>query len=114
MRTPRLVDDWFGPTSCHFIVLERTILNAMPEPWQQRFVQVMEDLDDATEPVELPTTYEVRARDERGKECGSTSADSVVADDDPVAQRERAVEFIRSLMVEYAIPLSELDVTANR
>lgn len=111
MRTLRLVDDWFGPTTCHFLVLDRSILSAMPKLWQQRFVKIMEELEDATQSVELPTTYEIKARNDRGKQCGPPPRESLIVDVNPTIQRERAVEFIQALMLQYGISLTELDVT---
>lgn len=107
MRPARLVEDWFGPGTGNFLVLERPILAAMPEPWQQRFVQVMQELDDATQAVQFPQAYEVKVR---GGTClGPAEGEAVNVD--PEIQRERATEFIQQLMVQYGISLSELDVT---
>ena len=60
----RKIHDWFGLTYASYLVLPRSVLQSMPDEWQERFVEMLEELDAAG--VECPI-YRVSAVDEKGK-----------------------------------------------
>lgn len=58
------VHGWFGLSYANYLVLPRTLLQSMPEAWQQRFVQRLSELDDAFSHVPQAEAYEVIAGEE--------------------------------------------------
>lgn len=58
---------WFNLTYANYLVLQRSILQSMPEGWQTRFVQCLEELDEATSDLDLPSMFAVQVRDEDGR-----------------------------------------------
>lgn len=61
------VHNWFGLTYSSYLVLQRTLLQSMPTDWQQRFISLIKELEFATEGLEIPGTFTVNAKDEKGK-----------------------------------------------
>lgn len=55
---------------CQYLVLNRTLMEAMPKEWQERLVSVLEEVGEEFK-VESPDwpadTYMVKARDENGR-----------------------------------------------
>lgn len=54
------IDTWFGLTYSNYLVLQRAILQSMPEDWQERFVGCLEELREAVERAELQVPNEYR------------------------------------------------------
>ncbi len=59
------VHQWFGLTYSAYLVLPRSLLEGMPEPWQAKFVALLEEMAETYEPI--ADVYHVRLRGERGK-----------------------------------------------
>jgi hypothetical protein len=58
---------WFSLSYAAYLVLNRSLLQSMPEEWQRRFVRCLTELEDHYgDSVEWPT-YWVRTRDDRGR-----------------------------------------------
>src|ERR1700737_46041 len=55
----RLIHDHFGLSYANYLVLPRTLLQSMPEPWQARFVGMLEELNEAFRDVPQARTYTV-------------------------------------------------------
>ena len=55
----------FGLTYAAYFVMPRSVLQEMPEDWQQRFVDLINDLHDTLEYDE--PDYHVQARDKHGR-----------------------------------------------
>ncbi len=59
---------WFNLTYASYLVLPRSMLQSMPNDWQEKFVVLLEKLQDAySEHPEQPYSYMVRAKDSNGK-----------------------------------------------
>lgn len=54
------IHGWFGLTYSNYLVLPRTLLQSMPDSWQDQFVTLLEELDDAYAHIEH-ATYHVQA-----------------------------------------------------
>lgn len=46
MNEKRTVHEWFGLTYSSWLTLPRVLLSAMPDEWQFRFTQCLDELDD--------------------------------------------------------------------
>jgi hypothetical protein len=60
-RTSGPVHAYFDLTYANYLVLHRTLLQSMPLEWQQRFTDLLEDLDAAYLHLDTPAAYEVKA-----------------------------------------------------
>lgn len=60
------IHEWFELTYASYLVLPRSILQSMPEKWQERFVELLREADRFGR-VPRAGTYEVRVRDEQGR-----------------------------------------------
>lgn len=60
------VHTWFSLSYASYLVVNRSLLQSMPEDWQYRFVDVMEELAAHFSKIEEPR-YTVQVRDERGR-----------------------------------------------
>ena len=61
------IHEYFGLTYSSYLVLQRSILQSMPKKWQKKFVDLLEELEVATENLpDLPPSFTVNAR-ERGR-----------------------------------------------
>lgn len=58
------VHTYFGLSYAAYLVVPRSLLQSMPDPWQSRFVRLMNELWDV---YENDTAYTVQAKDENGK-----------------------------------------------
>lgn len=58
---------WFGLSYASYLTIPRSILQSMPDEWQKKFVELLDELDEKVteEKLELPK-YTVSARDARG------------------------------------------------
>lgn len=53
------IHGWFGLTYANYLVLNRSVLQSMPDEWQSRFVGCLRELDEAFGHLPHPT-YDVR------------------------------------------------------
>lgn len=60
---PRDVKTYFGLSYAGHQVVPRVLATNMPADWQERFVDLMEDLDAAYESTSTPPGYDVRPAD---------------------------------------------------
>jgi hypothetical protein len=62
------IHEWFGLTYSSYLVLPRSVLQNTPVKWQRKFVALLEELEDmASNLNDLPGTYTVQCRDEKGR-----------------------------------------------
>ena len=79
------VHDWFSLSYSSFAVLPRSIMQSMPDEWGERFVQLMNDLEEAGYSFpEKDKTYNVMLRD---NETGRLSVD-------PLGQYDRGRRYV--------------------
>lgn len=64
---PEAIHDWFGLTYANYLVLPRSILQSMPDEWQNRFVALLEALDEATMDIPMAPAYRVHVVDHGGR-----------------------------------------------
>ena len=58
---------WFGLSYANYLVLPRSLLQSMPQEWQSKFVDMIDEISETLEtPYELPE-YRVNAVDEKGR-----------------------------------------------
>jgi hypothetical protein len=65
-RRPDAIHNWFGLSYAKYLVVQRSILQSMPDDWQARFVACLKELDEAM-PRDTPARYSVQARDWGGR-----------------------------------------------
>jgi hypothetical protein len=53
------VSTWFSLSYSNFLVLHRVELEHMPEEWQHRFVQMLQEVETAYDHLDHPEGYEV-------------------------------------------------------
>ena len=68
----RLIDNepihtWFELSYCSYLVLPRSILQAMPVEWQQRLVDLLEEAEEMLDTSKIPGRYTVQLRDSKGR-----------------------------------------------
>lgn len=61
----RVVHDFFGLTYSNYLVVERALLQSMPTEWQEKFVALLDEMQERIRAngVEVPDSYWVRARE---------------------------------------------------
>jgi hypothetical protein len=67
------IHGWFELTYANYLVLNRSLLQSMPDSWQARFVGCLEELRDAyshRDHVDAPLRYEVVVRSADGRYKG--------------------------------------------
>lgn len=57
------IHTWFSLSYSNYMVLHRSLLQSMPLDWQQRFVNMLEELHERFSDVPQADSYWVRARD---------------------------------------------------
>lgn len=45
-REPEAIHAWFGLSYANYLCLPRSVLQSMPDEWQQRFVRLLEELQE--------------------------------------------------------------------
>lgn len=50
---------WFGLSYANYLVVPRTVLQSMPDEWQERFVACLQEIDGTFPDLDLPS-YNVR------------------------------------------------------
>lgn len=61
------VHTMFGLTYANYLVLNRTLLQSMPEDWQHRFTALVDEFDRAFANVDRAPQFTVSARDFEGR-----------------------------------------------
>lgn len=59
------IHQFFGLSYSSYLVLPRVLLQSMPQDWQRRFVDLVDEYFTATRGVEQPDCYSVEAGEER-------------------------------------------------
>lgn len=54
------IHEWFSLSYANYLVVPRSVLQSMPDEWQARFVECLEEMDKAFGHLDWPT-YDVRA-----------------------------------------------------
>lgn len=54
---------WFSLSYAHYLVVPRSIVQSMPVKWQQRMVELLEEMKETLDIDDAPSSYWVRARD---------------------------------------------------
>lgn len=58
------IHTYFGLSYAHYLVLPRSVLQSMPEEWQHKFVELLEELDETEWRSMLPEgMYKIEYRD---------------------------------------------------
>lgn len=60
------IHSWFGLSYASYLVLPRSVLQSMPDEWQVKFVELVEQISDTLECDDLPN-YRVNAVDDKNK-----------------------------------------------
>lgn len=63
---PEPIHGWFGLTYANYLVMPRSVLQSMPQEWQAKFCELLEESRAAFGHLDWPR-YDVRARDENGR-----------------------------------------------
>lgn len=61
------IHQFFGLSYANYLVLHRTLLQSMPDEWQERFCALLEELGEAFYHVDKPDIFQVQAKDIRGR-----------------------------------------------
>ncbi len=64
---PEPVHTWFELSYAQYLTVPRSVLQSMPTEWQQRFVECLEQLDDAIDWRPVDGRYWVRLKDSDGR-----------------------------------------------
>ena len=57
---------WFGLSYANYMTLPRSLLQSMPYEWQEKFIDMVNELEDAYAHLKYPMRYMVTARNEHG------------------------------------------------
>jgi hypothetical protein len=63
---PMDVHTWFGLTYAAYLVLNRSLLQSMPDEWQHQFTALLQEMQHHFRHLDHPR-YHVQARDEYGR-----------------------------------------------
>lgn len=66
MKNDRL-QRWYELSYTQFITIPRLVTESMPEDWQEKFAQLLEEMDDTFDWKPANGRYWVKLRDSRGK-----------------------------------------------
>lgn len=61
------IHTWFGLTYSNYLVLPRAVLQSAPDEWQERFVQMLGELNDMYGHLDWPDSYRVMATGSGGR-----------------------------------------------
>ncbi len=61
------IHDWFGLTYSNYLVLPRSLLQAMPHEWQERFVACLDELREEWDSGQIGDNYSVYLRGDDGR-----------------------------------------------
>jgi hypothetical protein len=62
-----LIHDWFELSYASYLVLPRSVLQSAPDKWQEKFVELLNELGEKFDRVPRKGTYGVYLKDENGK-----------------------------------------------
>jgi hypothetical protein len=62
-----LIHEWFELSYSQYLTIPRSVLQSMPEEWQERFVECLNQLDESIEWRPENGRYWVRLKDEKGR-----------------------------------------------
>lgn len=54
---------WFDLSYSNYLVLQRSMLQEMPQEWQERFVKCLKELWEVFDEEQIPTQFWIRATD---------------------------------------------------
>lgn len=60
------ISTWFSLTRANYLVIQRALLESMPDEWQFKFVEMLNEMESFYDLTVMPNFY-VRARDENGR-----------------------------------------------
>lgn len=69
------VHHWFELSYAQYLTIPRSVLQAMPLEWQRRFVECLEQLDDAIDWRPAEGRYWVKLKDAKGRYKSDPLAD---------------------------------------
>lgn len=64
---PERVHNWFELSYAQYLALPRSVLQSMPDEWQERFIRCMEELDETIDWRPKEGRYWVYLRDKNGR-----------------------------------------------
>jgi hypothetical protein len=59
--------DWFGLTRASYLVLPRTLLCGMPEEWQEKFANMLDEMREVYDCSQIQDNYTVQLRGENNR-----------------------------------------------
>lgn len=59
------VHNWFGLTYASYLVLPRSLMEGMPEEWQEKFVALLDEMRETYDCMQIEDNYTVKLRDEK-------------------------------------------------
>ncbi len=66
-RSDSAIHGWFGLTYSSYLVLPRSLLQAMPHEWQERFVACLDELREEWDSSRIKSNYSVYLRGDDGR-----------------------------------------------
>ena len=63
----RKIHEWFELTYAQYLTIPRSVLQSMPDDWQEKFVALLEQLDETIDWYPNEGRYWVRLKDGRGR-----------------------------------------------
>lgn len=67
-RRDNRVHEWFALTYSNYLILPRSLMQAMPIEWQERLTACLKEMRSAVEPLQpINDNYCVQLRNERGR-----------------------------------------------
>lgn len=62
------IHEYFSLTYANYLVIPRLVLQSMPDDWQEKFVELLDQIPETIDEVIEPAGgYDVHARDEEGR-----------------------------------------------
>lgn len=61
------INAWFSLSYANYLVLQRSLLEAMPGAWQRKLVALLEQFWETFDADQVPTEFEVRRRGADGR-----------------------------------------------
>ena len=63
------IHEYFGLSYSSYLVLHRSILQSMPDEWQEKFIELIDDMEEKSDGLkDLPDTFTVQAISPQGLE----------------------------------------------
>ena len=69
------IHDWFELTYAQYLTIPRSVLQSMPNNWQQRFVKLLDELDETIDWLPSDGRYWVKLKDSKGRYKSDPLAD---------------------------------------